>query len=298
MRRAIVGLLLLLAACSSGHGAKRLAQAPPSTIEVTTTTAASSPTPTVEPSTTAAPTTTTTTVSVAAAASRLTEIETAIRNPATPIAESIRLGQEQQMLYRSLSADPAERVADVVAAVPADVRPDVQANANAVRELRAIPVKLRDTPPDWRIVAAAPADELLAAYHEAATAEGVPWTVLAAIHLVETRLGRIRGTSSAGAQGPMQFLPSTWAKYGNGGDINSTEDSLLAAARYLRANGAPDRLDSALYAYNHSSHYVTAVRAIASVLDADQRAFSGYYGWKVIYRTTHGDVVLDEGYGR
>jgi membrane-bound lytic murein transglycosylase B len=95
----------------------------------------------------------------------------------------------------------------------------------------------------------------------------------------------------------MQFLPSTWARYGAGGDINSTHDALFAAARYLHANGAPDRLDGALYAYNHSSHYVAGIKAIASVLDADEQAFSAYYGWKVIYRTTHGDLVLDEGYG-
>ena len=67
----------------------------------------------------------------------------------------------------------------------------------------------------------------------------MPWTYLAAIHLVETRMGRIRGASTAGARGPMQFLPSTWALYGAGGDINDPRDAILAAARLLRHHGAP-----------------------------------------------------------
>ena len=56
-----------------------------------------------------------------------------------------------------------------------------------------------------------PAAELLADYNAAAQATGVGWQYLAAVHLVETRMGRIRGTSAAGAEGPMQFLPSTFA---------------------------------------------------------------------------------------
>jgi membrane-bound lytic murein transglycosylase B len=55
----------------------------------------------------------------------------------------------------------------------------------------------------------------------------------------------------------MQFLPSTWRRYGGGGDINSTRDAVLAAARPLRANGAPARMAAALYAYNHSEHRPT-----------------------------------------
>jgi hypothetical protein len=73
----------------------------------------------------------------------------------------------------------------------------------------------------------------------------VPWEFLAAIHLVETRMGRIRGTSSAGSQGPMQFLPSTWKRCGRGGDIQATGDASLAAhsspwliARCRRRSGA------------------------------------------------------------
>ncbi len=68
---------------------------------------------------------------------------------------------------------------------------------------------------------------------------GVGWNYLAAIHLVETKFGRVKSDSVAGAQGPMQFIPSTWRIYGNGGDIHDPHDAILAAARLLRANGAP-----------------------------------------------------------
>ena len=81
---------------------------------------------------------------------------------------------------------------------------------------------------------------------------------LPGIHLVETRMGRIRGASTAGALEPMQFIPSTLAVYG-GGDINDLRDAILAAARLLRANGAPRDMADALWHYNPSDDYVRAV---------------------------------------
>src|SRR5207249_4292134 len=114
---------------------------------------------------------------------------------------------------------------------------------------------------------------LLADYKEAERQLGVPWYFLAAIHLVETKTGRVRGASDAGARGPMQFLPATWARYGAGGDIESTHDSILAAARLLRANGAPARIGDALLSYNRSAHYVAAVTEYAQLMRADERAF-------------------------
>ena len=68
--------------------------------------------------------------------------------------------------------------------------------------------KLSSTLPAWRIVRPEPADELLDAYRDAEAEFGIPWKYLAAINLVETGIGRIRGTSIAGAQGPMQFMPA------------------------------------------------------------------------------------------
>ena len=66
----------------------------------------------------------------------------------------------------------------------------------------------------------------------------------------------------------------------------------LAAARLLRASGAPADMAAALYAYNPSRRYVRAVSAYASQLHADRRAFLGYYHWQVFY----GDTLLPEGY--
>ena len=73
----------------------------------------------------------------------------------------------------------------------------------------------------------------------------------------------------------MQFLPSTFAAYGDGGDIYSPRDSIMAAGRYLAANGFADNRDQAIYRYNHAAQYVRAVNDYAAVLAADPAAFAG-----------------------
>jgi membrane-bound lytic murein transglycosylase B len=223
-------------------------------------------------------------------AQQLATTEAAIRAPATPASKLPALGRTQQRAYRALVRRP-RLVPEVLAQLPPRLRRVVQANVVAGSELRKLNRPARRLP-RWRIVAPAPAGRLLAAYRSAEAKLAVPWEYLAAIHLVETRVGRIRGTSSAGAQGPMQFLPSTWKRYGRGGDIQSTGDAILAAARLLGANGAPADMAAALYAYNPSRRYVRAVSAYASQLRADPRAFLGYYHWQVFY----GDTLLPEGY--
>ena len=110
-------------------------------------------------------------------------------------------------------------------------------------------------------------------------------------------MGRIRGTSTAGAQGPMQFLPSTWARWGGGGDINDPHDAIMAAGRYLAASGAPADIHKALYAYNHSEHYVRAVTLYAQQIQANPRIYLAYHAWQVYYITPKGDLWLEEGYG-
>ena len=107
----------------------------------------------------------------------------------------------------------------------------------------------------------------------ASTCPGLPHEVLVAIGQVETRLGRGVARSSAGALGPMQFLPTTWAAYGTDGngdgvaDIHNPLDALHGAARLLCANGGatPDRLRSALWNYNHSPDYVDRVVRVAGL---------------------------------
>ena len=99
----------------------------------------------------------------------------------------------------------------------------------------------------------------LAGFKKAGAEYGVPWTVLAAIGKVESGFGQDDGPSSAGALGPMQFEPSTWAEFGDGGNIMDPADAIPAAARLLVANGAPGNLQQAVFAYNHSGSYVTDV---------------------------------------
>jgi peptidoglycan hydrolase CwlO-like protein len=113
----------------------------------------------------------------------------------------------------------------------------------------------------------------LSLYRQAATTcPGLSWTVLAAIGQVESGHGRNPSTSSAGAMGPMQFLPSTFAHYAVDGDhdgvanIMDPYDAIYSAAAYLCANGAgngPDALYSAIWHYNHADWYVQMVLALA-----------------------------------
>jgi murein DD-endopeptidase MepM/ murein hydrolase activator NlpD len=113
---------------------------------------------------------------------------------------------------------------------------------------------------------------LLPIYQAAGTAYGIPWQVLAAINEVETDYGRDLSVSSAGAEGWMQFLPSSWAQYGvdaNGDgfkDPYNPADAIFAAARYLRAAGGTTNVRAAIYSYNHSQAYVGSVMLRAQLL--------------------------------
>jgi membrane-bound lytic murein transglycosylase B len=287
---ALLAAGLLLAACS-GDG--RSTVSPSVAPQSTATTMARTVPPAPKVPTTAAPprsASATTTTTVDRLAAQLTTAETAIRDPSTPAGKLPALGRSQQRAYRALVRQP-RLLPKVLAQLPATLRRTVKANVLAGSELRKLNRPARRLP-RWRILAPGPAAQLLAAYRTAQARLAVPWEYLAAIHLVETRLGRIRGISSAGAQGPMQFLPSTWTRYGHRGDIQATGDAILAAARLLGANGAPTDMAGALYAYNPSRRYVHAVSAYASQLRANQRAFLGYYHWQVFY----GDTLLPEGY--
>ena len=104
----------------------------------------------------------------------------------------------------------------------------------------------------------------LALARKAGAAYGVPWPVLDAIAYEESGFGTDDGPSSAGALGPMQFLPAAWAEFGDGGNITDPADAIPAAARMLAADGAPGNLQQAIFAYNHAGWYVDAILAQAA----------------------------------
>jgi len=137
-----------------------------------------------------------------------------------------------------------------------------------------------------------PADRLRRYYLEAQRRFGVAWNVLAAVNYVESAFNKLRNASSAGAQGPMQFIPSTWRRYGLGGNVHDPHDAILGAANYLHANGAPGNYRRALYRYNPSWLYVDAVLRYASRIRSDPRAYYVFYSRQVFVRTPHGLVRL------
>lgn len=220
--------------------------------------------------------------------------EQAIRLPSTPEAALQSAARRQQAAYRAIGRDSALE-AITRPRIPPSLLEIYDLNVDARRNLTAM-AEVRDTTPAWRIVAPAPADELLGYYHDSAAASGVGWNYLAAINLIETRFGSVVGPSSAGAQGPMQFLPSTFSAYGDGGDIYSPRDSIMAAGRYLAASGFAADRDQSIYRYNNASQYVQAVKDYAAVLLADPASFAGFYRWDVYLKTTAGDLLLPVGY--
>lgn len=120
------------------------------------------------------------------------------------------------------------------------------------------------------IVVSAPVD-LQALYNAAGARFGVNPAILAAVHFVETGQRQDTTVSSyAGAQGPMQFMPSTFRAYAVDGDgdgitnIYDVHDAVFTAARYLASNGAASgNVTGALFCYNHSTAYVNHVLAVA-----------------------------------
>jgi hypothetical protein len=212
-------------------------------------------------------------------------------SPGTALASNIELwALYQQRLYRSMAESSALQKA-VIAALPKEIARAAAANTGAQSELRKLnqpvkpPIKLPRTQP-------APAGELLTYFKQAERRFDIPWYVLASVNFIETRFGRLKGPSSAGALGPMQFLPSTWDHYGAGGDIFDPHDAILGAARYLSASGAPGDMRGALYAYNNSDLYVSAILDYALQMRADPRDYYAYYNWQVFVRTTKGDFQL------
>jgi hypothetical protein len=111
---------------------------------------------------------------------------------------------------------------------------------------------------------------LLPIYQSCGTEYGVPWQVLASINKIETAFGTNLNVSSAGAEGWMQFIPSSWAAYGVDANEDGRKDpynpvdAICAAARYLNAAGASQDLRRAIFAYNHADWYVDEVLLYAN----------------------------------
>ena len=136
---------------------------------------------------------------------------------------------------------------------------------------------------------------MLTLYEQAAaTCPGLPWTILAAIGTIESDNGLSNlpgahsGANSAGAEGPMQFLPKTFAAYdepvptggANPPSPYDPTDAVYAAARLLCADGGSGGADlsGAVYAYNHSASYVAEVLALAQTYGGSSPATTGETG--------------------
>ena len=111
-------------------------------------------------------------------------------------------------------------------------------------------------------------------WRTAGAAYNVPWSLLGAINEIETDNGNFLKVSPAGAVGWMQFMPSTWSRYGLDADGNGTADpwnptdAVFAAARYLTAAGVQYDQYAGVWAYNHAGWYVNDVLARARRIEA------------------------------
>jgi membrane-bound lytic murein transglycosylase B len=181
------------------------------------------------------------------------------------------LGERPKLARAVVKLDPA--VADDVAA-----RVDLNTLVATGPVLRARP----------KVGPAPPAARLLGWYREAQRRFRVRWQLLAAVNFVESAFGKVRNTSTAGAQGPMQFQAATWRAYGLGGNVRDPHDAILGAANYLAANHGATREREALYHYNPSRLYVDAVSRYTNRIARDRHAFFRYYSWQVYFRTAAG----------
>ena len=174
----------------------------------------------------------------------------------------------EQDVLRSLSAGRQAGMSQAVDGVRAVWRLAGYTDVSTIRPRRT-----------RRFAAAEPVDTLLRYYKAAAARVGIDWTYLAAINYIESGFGRNPGRSSAGALGPMQFLPSTWAQYGGGGDVMDPHDAIEGAATFLRRNGAPADYDRALLHYNPDTDYAAAVQGFAAAMRADPTWLNRLYCW-------------------
>jgi membrane-bound lytic murein transglycosylase B len=195
---------------------------------------------------------------------------------APPPREVMASARYLQGAVRSLARHPT-LARNTIGLLPAPLQSEIRELTGAARELRRLSSgwphhDVRTGPPR-------PLAELMRYYDGAYRRYRVEQHYLAAVHLVESKFGRVKSDSVAGAQGPMQFLPSTWRIYGRGGDIHDPHDAILAAANLLHDAGAPGNYGRALYAYNPSRLYVDAVQRYARLIERDPYAVYFLYCW-------------------
>ena len=234
---------------------------------------------------------------VADAAELFTEVERALRVDGLSNEAYADLGHTEQLIIRTLIRNE-DWIPEFLAAVPEDLRPFAELHILARQELG---IHVGDAPkgenvPPWEIIEPAPAEDLVAFYQSAGEQTGIDWEVLAGVNLVETVIGRINGVSSAGAQGPMQFLPTTWPEVSEGGDVTDPSDAIHGAARYLVQRGGLNDINAGLWGYNNSFNYGNAVLAYAEMIRLDERAFRGIYNWEVYIGSVEGTLWLPVGF--
>ena len=231
------------------------------------------------------------------AAELFTEVERALRVDGLSDEAYADLGHTEQLIIRTLIRNE-EWIPEFLAGVPEDLQPFAELHILARQELG---LHVGDAPrgenvPPWEIIEPVPMEELVSFYKEAGAATGIDWEVLAGVNLVETVVGRINGVSSAGAQGPMQFLPTTWPEVSQGGDVLDPEDAINGAARYLVQRGGLENINDGLWGYNNSFEYGNAVLAYADLLRLDEDAFRGFYNWEVYVGSVEGTLWMPVGF--
>jgi soluble lytic murein transglycosylase-like protein len=217
-----------------------------------------------------------------------------INDPSSSTQAVAAAGRFEQLAIQTLTRVPREARHATIAGLEPSGAAAMRAGLNGASALARLNPS-RKALPRWRIVTP-PAPQTLLGYFKSTQARfHVPWQYLAAIEFVETQFGRVQGLSSAGAEGPMQFMPATWARYGRG-DVHDQRAAIESAARYLTANGAPGDMPDALFHYNPSTDYIRVVSAYANHMRADPRAFYGYYFWQVICAVRGRLLILPLGF--
>jgi hypothetical protein len=197
-------------------------------------------------------------------------------------ARFVAVARARQTTIRALGTN--KQLGDAVVKLRPAERDDVLARYDLTRLSAA-------SPPQVGGVSFGPARHasvLLSYYEEAQKRFGIRWQLLAAINFVESDFGRARTTARADAQGPMQFEPATWRRYGLGGNVYDAHDAILAAANLLAQNGGRTDERRALAHYNLSPLYWDAVLHYAHRIATIKPAFREYYAWKLYVKKARG----------